>query len=344
MSQEPSAPGTGAGPPDYRGAARAGVGALQRWYSRRTGLWKTTGWWNAANALTAVIGYSQVTGDRSYLGVVDNTFTRARRRNPGFVNEFFDDGLWWALAWVAARDLTGEERYLQAARAVFAHSLAGWDGTFGGGLWWNSSRRYKNAITNELFLTLAARLAQRVPGDRDYRDYRDWALRAWDWLRASGMIGPAGLVNDGLSAAGANNGGTTWTYNQGVILGGLAALHELTGEPGYLRQGEVIADAALRHLTDERGILAEPCEPAGCDGDQTQFKGIFVRNLHQFSRHSEKRAYPEFIVANAESVLASAASPAGQFGLRWAGPFDKADASRQSSAVEVLTAAAAVTA
>jgi hypothetical protein len=31
---------------------------------------------------------------------------------------------------------------------------------------------------------------------------------------------------------------------------------------------------------------------------------------------------------------------ADQFGLRWAGPFDRADASRQSSALEVLTAAA----
>jgi predicted alpha-1,6-mannanase (GH76 family) len=327
------------GRPDYRGAARAGIGVLQRWYSPRTGLWKTTGWWNAANALTAVIGYSQVTGDRSYLGVVETTFSRAPRRNARFINKFFDDNLWWALAWVSARDLTGDGRYLDAARAVFAHSLTGWDGTCGGGLWWNQDRRYKNAITNELFLTLAARLAQRVPGNRDYRD---WALRAWDWLHASGMIGPSGLVNDGLNAACANNGGPTWTYNQGVILGGLAALYELTGEEGYLRHGEVIAEAALRDLTDARGILAEPCEPSGCDGDQTQFKGIFARNLHEFSRHRGKRAYPAFIVANADSVLASAASPAGQFGLRWAGPFDKADASRQTSALEVITAAAAV--
>ena len=343
MSQEPRAAGgpaaAGSGPPDYRAAARAGIGVLQRWYSRRTGLWKTTGWWNAANALTAVIGYSQVTEDRSYLGVVENTFSQAPRRNARFINKFFDDNLWWALAWVAARDLAGDQRYLDTARAVFAHSLTGWDDTCGGGLWWNQDRRYKNAITNELFLTLAALLSARVPGNTGYRE---WAMRSWDWLRGSGMIGPSGLVNDGLNAACANNGGLTWTYNQGVILGGLAVLHELTGDQGYLRQGEVIADAALRDLTDARGILAEPCEPSGCDGDQTQFKGIFARNLHEFSRHSGKRAYPAFIVANADSVLASAASPAGQFGLRWAGPFDKADASRQASALEVLIAAAMV--
>jgi predicted alpha-1,6-mannanase (GH76 family) len=344
VSQEPHATGTAAAAesalPDYRGAARAGIGVLQRWYSRRTGLWKTTGWWNAANALTAVISYTQHTGDESYLRVIETTFTAAQRKHARFVNEFFDDNGWWALAWVAAYDLTGDRRYLAAAQAIFTHNLRGWDGTCGGGLWWNEDRRYKNAITNELFVTLAALLSARVPGNQDYRD---WALRAWDWLHGSGMIGPSGLVNDGLNAACENNQGITWTYNQGVILGGLAALHELTGDQGYLRQGEVIADAALRDLTDARGILAEPCEPAGRDGDQTQFKGIFVRNLQGFSRHSGKQAYPAFIVANADSVLARAASPAGQFGLRWAGPFDKADASRQASALEVLIAAATVT-
>jgi predicted alpha-1,6-mannanase (GH76 family) len=331
----------GGGRPDYRGAAAAGIGVLQRWYSPHTGQWKTTGWWNAANALTAVIRYIQYSGDRSYLGVIETTFTAAQRRHRGFINKFFDDNAWWALAWVAAYDLTGDGRYLAAAEAIFVHNRGGWDSACGGGLWWNEDRRYKNAITNELFLTLAALLSQRVPGNRAYLD---WAVRTWEWLHASGLIGPAGLVNDGLTPACANNQGTTWTYNQGVILGGLAALHELTGDQGYLRQGEVVADAALGTLTRPPGILAEPCEPSGCDGDQTQFKGIFVRYLHQFSQHSGRPAYPAFLLTNADSVWANARNPAGQFGLRWAGPFDRADASRQTSAVEVLTAAAALVA
>ena len=353
MSQEPHATDTPAAEskrPDYRGAASAGMGALQRWYSPRTGLWKTTGWWNSANALTAVIRYTQSTGDRSYAGVVENTFTKAQRgfikvqrRKPGFINDFFDDNLWWALAWVAAGDLTGDERYRAAAQAIFAHSLSGWDDACGGGLWWNEKRDYKNAITNELFLTLAALLAARVPGRPEYRD---WALREWEWLLGSGLIGPSGLVNDGLTTGCANNGGTTWTYNQGVILGGLAALHELTGDAAYLRQGEATADAALRSLTGPLGILAEPEEgrATAADRDMPQFKGIFVRYLQDFSRWAGKAEYGAFLLANADSVLAHNQNQAGQFGLRWAGPFDNADAGRQTSAVEVLIAAAALTA
>jgi len=344
MSEGPPDPGgpalAGRRRPDYGARAAAAIGVLQRWYSRRTGLWRTTGWWNAANALTAVTRYTRYTGDQSHLAVIENTFLAARRRHRGYINTFFDDNAWWALAWVDAYDLTADGRYLAAAQAIFAHNLDGWDGTCGGGLWWNEKRTYKNAITNELFLTLAASLSRREPGDQQCRE---WALRTWEWLRASGMINPAGLVNDGLTAACANNGGTTWTYNQGVILGGLAALYEITGEEGYLRQAEVIADAALSTLTGPAGILAEPCEPARCDGDQTQFKGIFVRHLHQLAQHSGKPAYRAFILANADSVWDNARNQAGQFGLRWAGPFDKADASRQTSAAEVLTAAAALT-
>jgi predicted alpha-1,6-mannanase (GH76 family) len=346
MSQ-PAPPADGA-EPDYRAAAGTAVAALQRWYSPRTGRWRTTGWWNAANALTAVAGYTRCTGDQAYRRVIRGTFRAAQRGylggHRGFINSFYDDNGWWALAWVAAYDLTKDRRYLETAQAIFAHNTGGWDGTCGGGLWWNTHRRYKNAITSELFLALAARLAQRASGEREHREYLDWALRTWEWLRGSGMIGPGGLVNDGLTAACANNGGTTWTYNQGVVLGGLAALCELTGDHGYLRAGELVADAALRDLAGPAGILAEPCEPSGCDGDQTQFKGIFVRYLHDFQRLNGSPAYRAFILANAGSAWHRARNADGQFGLCWAGPFDKADASRQSSAVDVLVAAADLTA
>ncbi|HEY0936670.1 MAG TPA: glycoside hydrolase family 76 protein [Trebonia sp.] len=331
----------GAPGPDYRARARAATSALMRWYRPDSGLWATTGWWNSANALTALIRSMRHTGDRSYLWILDTTFTAAQRRQLGFVNDFFDDNGWWALAWLDAYDLTGRTRYLAAAQSIFTANLDGWDSRCGGGLWWNQQRTYKNAITNELFLTLAALLHQRSPGGHDYLD---WALREWRWLRGSGLISPGGLVNDGLTAACGNNQGTTWTYNQGVLLGGLAALHAITGDRGYLREGETVADAALSLLTRPAGILAEPNEPSGCDGDQTQFKGIFIRYLLDFWRRSGRPAYSAFIVANADSVWRNARNPESEFGLRWGGPFDQADASRQSSAVEVLSAAAALTA
>jgi len=329
--------------PDYRAYAAAGIAALQRWYRRWTGCWQTTGWWNSANALTAVIAYIQRTGDQKHLGVLEHTFRAARRVHSDFLVGFYDDNAWWGLAWVAAYDLTSEVRYLDAARAIFANLLTGWDDACGGGVWWNTERRYKNAITNELFLTLAARLHQRCPGAGDYLD---WARREWDWFCARGLVGTSGLVNDGLDDSCQNNRGQTWTYNQGVVLGGLAALYEITGDATHLRQGEAIADAALSSLTaaapdSKHGILLEPGEQntARSDGDRPQFKGIFVRNLYDFYRQSPRPAYGEFICDNARSIWANNRNSNNQFGLHWAGPFDYADASRQSSAQDVLNAA-----
>jgi predicted alpha-1,6-mannanase (GH76 family) len=167
---------------------------------------------------------------------------------------------------------------------------------------------------------------------------------------ASGMIGQNGLVNDGLTADCRNNGKPTFSYNQGVILGGLGDLYEITGDAAYLRHGERIADAVLRGLTTpesaaEPGILIDPGEAdmAGRRGDGSQFKGVFVRNLFDFYRLSGRPAYRDFVLRNARSIWVNSRNAKNQFGVRWAGPFDTADASRQSSALDVLNAAVGVT-
>jgi Glycosyl hydrolase family 76 len=115
--------------PDYRGRAAAGITALQRWYRPRTGLWDGTGWWNSASALTSVIRYIKLTGDDSHAGVISTTFTAAQRQHAGFVNTYYDDNAWWALAWIAAFDLTRDSRYLEAARTIFARNTAAWSTT-----------------------------------------------------------------------------------------------------------------------------------------------------------------------------------------------------------------------
>jgi predicted alpha-1,6-mannanase (GH76 family) len=202
----------------------------------------------------------------------------------------------------------------------------------GGGLWWTRAKTYKNAIPNELFMLIASRLHQRTTSHADRASgYLDWALREWRWFRASGMISPAGLVNDGLTADCANNAGTTWTYNQGVIIGGLAVLYEITRDGAYLGQAEAIAATALRDLTVPPGILVEPYEQqtSAGDHDRPQFKGIFVRHLYEVYQHSPRTEYRDFILANATSLWQNSRNGRNQVGLAWTGPFDSADAVRQ---------------
>lgn len=317
----------------------AAIQLLQKWYDLQTGLYKTTGWWNSANVITVLSDYSKSTHTDNYDYIFSNTLSAAQKKFPGFINEYYDDEGWWALAWIDVYQHTRDPRYLEAAEYIFTDMTYGWDNACSGGIWWSKDRKYKNAIANELFLSVAAELANETTTEKQREEYLTWARREWRWLSHSGMINDKHLVNDGLNERCENNGRATWTYNQGVILGGLAALSKLDHRSSLLLQANEIAQAAISTLTDGQGILHETCEPH-CGADGTQFKGIFVRNLRMLDEADAHRAsYEHFILANADSIWSQTQPPDYHLGEIWAPPFGRSDASTQSSALDTLVAA-----
>lgn len=345
----------GAAQPDAASAAKTnqldratrGIETLQAWYDPATGLYKTTGWWNSGNAITVLADYARVSKSAKYNQVFSNTLVAAQKTSPNFLNNFYDDEGWWALAWIDAYDLTGEKQYLAMAKVIFSDMAGGWDETCGGGIWWSKDRGYKNAIANELFLSVAAHLANRDAANSAF--YLNWANKEWHWFAQTGMINSKKLINDGLGSTDghttanscANNGQTTWSYNQGVILGGLAELSKRNADPAMPLAAADIAKAAVALLADAKGILHDPCEP-NCGADGEQFKGIFVRNLIKLNDVHPQATYETFIKANADSVWMQSQGAHAQFGQVWSGPFGKANAATQSSAIDALVAAAAL--
>jgi predicted alpha-1,6-mannanase (GH76 family) len=276
-----------------------------------------------------------------YLSAISNTFNNANKANgtTNFINNYDDDEGWWALAWIDAYDLTGNQAYLTMAETIFADIAAEWDTTTcGGGVWWEKPNNYKNAIANELFLSVAASLANRSAGSTA-ASYLAWAQKEWTWFKASGMINSQSLINDGLTStnpsACRNNGRNTWTYNQGVILGGLVELYKADKDPTLLPQAATIANVAIANLT-VNGILVESSVSGN---DAPQFKGVFSRNLMALYNVAPSPAYKTFLNANANSIWTSDQGPSHEFGALWQGPFDSADAIRQSSALDALVAA-----
>jgi len=325
---------------DFNANTEAAATILQQWYNGN-GLYDTTGWWNAANCVEAIENVIFANNDLQYLNVLTNTFNRNSSGN--FLNFYYDDEGWWANVWIRAYDLTGNTNFLSMAKTIFADLLTGWDTSSAcpGGVWWNKSttQPYKNAIPNELFLLAAIRLHQRTPGDAGAGSYFYWATNEWAWFNASGMINGQNLVNDGLNGC-VNNGSTTWTYNQGVILGGLTDLYKVTGDITYLNQATLIANAAVANLIDGNGILREPCESGDCGGDGPQFKGIFIRYLAYLYDVTRNPAYYNFLFKNGHSVWFTDRNVFNQLGLRWGQNFDTADAARQSSAMMAVSALA----
>ncbi|PXV54051.1 Glycosyl hydrolase family 76 [Dyella jiangningensis] len=293
--------------------------------------WFPSSWWNSAVALQTIGDYMQRTGDRRYVGQLDNTFEKDKGVFPGgvlsgdpllgnFTSRAIDDTEWWGLTWVQAYDLTQDPKYLNMAVTIANYVNGYWDtSTCGGGVWWNAERTYKNAVTNGLWIRLTAELHNRIPGDQQ------WLARsrtAWAWFQGSGMINANGLVNDGLTDTCANNGQNVWSYNQGLAIGAGLELWRATRDPQILATVRRLADAAIGpNALVSNGVLTETCDATNqtCDDNAKQFKGIFMRYWTDLVDTTHDSQYAAFLDQQAQGIWNNDRDAAGRLGTRWSG-------------------------
>ncbi|MFL6117986.1 glycoside hydrolase family 76 protein [Actinophytocola sp.] len=325
--------------------AGAAADALLYSYDPYPGWWPSS-WWNSAATLTTLIDH----GDPAYDWVIARTFDQNKgvfaagvrssdAIEGNFVSRAIDDSAWWGLAWIAAYDRTGQQRYLAMATTIANYVHQYWDtGTCGGGVWWNRERTYKNAVTAGLYLRLTASVHNRTPGDTVWQQRTRTAAT---WFLGSGMINSANLVNDGLTADCRNNGQTVWTYNQGLAIGGLVEAWRATGDGTLLAAARRLADAALTGLTRD-GVLTESCDLGQntCDDNQKQFKGIFSRYLTDLASVTGATTYTSFAQRQADSIWTRDRDNLNRTGQRWAGGSpNQVDWRTQASGLGALVAA-----
>ncbi|KAK6428436.1 hypothetical protein LTR95_015419 [Oleoguttula sp. CCFEE 5521] len=196
----------------------------------------------------------------------------------------YDDAQWVVLEWLAAikfvqhyDDLLGSDRGARniarfAHRARLFYNIV--QGEFNtslcdGGITWNPTlATYKNAITNELFISSSIAMYLYFPGDNDTDPYPnpdylsltnvtlpalpavqahdtvylENAINGYAWLKSHNFTNAQGLIVDGFHLSDNQTrcdkrNEMVYTYNQGVVLSGLRGLWEATGKASYLDDG-----------------------------------------------------------------------------------------------------------
>ena len=263
-------------------AALAEDALREHFWNGTTGLWDENLWWQSACSLEVLGRHALTAGNAtlrasaaSDIATLYNHTANMSKGGPT-ITGYYDDEEWWAMGWLRAWELTGNASYVERTDTILNHMTdASWnESSCGGGFMWQGylygsksyGNPYKGAITNELFLLLSAKMAVLgPPGNRSH--YAEWATKAWSWFKSSGLIGEKGMVNDGLDSFTGhleicrNNNQTAFTYNQGVIVGALGYLYELTGRDDLLQTAANIANASMTHLvhTSDPGAKNEIC-------------------------------------------------------------------------------------
>jgi predicted alpha-1,6-mannanase (GH76 family) len=187
-------------------------------------------------------------------------------------NHYNDDIMWWTMACTRAYQITGEQRYLDAAKKYFSFVYGTqWDTSFqNGGIWWmNSDHSTKNSCIN----FPAAETAIDLYNATKDPQYLDAATKIFRWAKTM-LTNGNGKVFDRIEVANGVIPDST-LYNQGTFIGSAVGLYNATGDPVYLSDAVKAAIYTKTKMVDANQILRYE----GANGDLSGGKTILIRNL-----------------------------------------------------------------
>jgi len=256
------------------------------------------GAWAVAQAMVGASGLSQLPGGRVARGQIESLFHSLHfywdgaARTPGYDKavrsplgtggyKFYDDNALIGLALVRGYEVTQDRAMLVRAERVFEFEKSGWDRNtshpFPGGVFWKQSPNSRDR--NTVSTAGAAQLGLDLYLLTHKGEYRDWAIRMYDWVNST-LRAPGGLYWDHVGLGGKIDT-TRWSYNQGLMLGDSALLFQATGDQSYLERARAIADTAVAYYREGNRLA----------GQRPIMNGIFFVNLLGFDQLAPNPAY-----------------------------------------------------
>ncbi len=298
-----------------------------------------TGYWTYANGWDALLDGVERTGGQQYRGLIESFYVGQEER--GWFAGYYDDECWMTLVLTRAYDLTGDAKYLNKAKDLYADIMTAWDttccGTKPGGLWWDKAHTQKATAANAGAALAGARLFLRT-GDASYLGF---AQQAYDYWYANMVNTSTFQVADHFET----NGNKVWwkfTYNEGLMIGASVELYEATGIVSYLNTAHRIAGFMVGNevTSTAYGRVLHDGSNTGCGGDCSQFKGPAYRYLIRlYSLNTTKSQYYTVLKASADAIWNLARNPTETiFSTSWAGPWESSvDEGRNNAACAALS-------
>jgi predicted alpha-1,6-mannanase (GH76 family) len=237
------------------------------WFKETTDGKKTSFWMRAEQMEMVLDAYERTTNARPMV-MFTNLFHGflADHGTNWHKNEFNDDIMWMVIACVRGHLLSGNKEFLDIARLNFDECYARAISTnLGGGLWWKTDNKSKNACVNGP-AAIAAVLLGRATGEDAYLVK---ATNLFLWEREHLFDPKTGRIFDNMQADG-RIGRAAFTYNQGTFVG-------MANMLGYTNEARLTARFVMERMGKD-GLLP----PAGEEGDGGGFNGIAARWLARF--------------------------------------------------------------
>lgn len=296
-------------------------------------------WWNAHGVDVLTDGYMRARQET--LKTRMKTLLRGIKTTNGntYINSFYDDMEWLAIAALRAYEATGDTEYRDVVNVLWTDIKTGQHMDQGGAIQWNKSSPEKlHACSNGPAIILAARRYRISNNSADLQT----AQSIYTWLKNT-LVDPAtGAVWDAYNSSTGAIGKSVYSYNIGTFIGAAVELYKITGDTLYRVDAVKSAEYVLSNrLTN--GVLFT--NEGAADGGL--FKGIFVRYFTLLARETNlpvltRNRYNEVISYNARVLQAKGINRSSvMVSPNWSvAPTGNTDYSTQLSGVMLMEAAA----
>ena len=258
-------------------------------YFRATTAGGKTWFWERAEQMEMLLDVYERSSNTVCLTMFSNVFN-------GFLtdhgrtweqNEFNDDIMWMVIACARGYQHSGNPVLRDVARTNFDLCYArAWSTNLGGGLWWKTDNRSKNACVNGP-AAIAAHLLYQICSDTNYLAKSE---SLYQWERAMLFDPNTGGVHDNIKRSGEVDW-RTLTYNQGTFVGAANLL-------GDTNDARLAADYT-KNMICRGGLMPR----YGESGDGGGFNGICARWLAKFMRErGMESSYQAWLQTNAEAA------------------------------------------